>query len=489
MSAISFTTPSSAAVATQSNWLTSLAVFNAVTAPALNAVKPSIDTMETRSWGSQDITGLFEVLKGGKNYVENNNGFHFEEDRLNTIINATGTTAGALAAVTYTIVAADTITSFPPVNLPYIATGTVGFPSLGGPTLVPVRVHEELVFPGDIRGKVTAVSTNTFTCTPTGSVDLPTTIATDEIYSNGLSTPEGFEGQIDSNNWREHVVYWNSEIMTEAHKTTGTAMTQALWFIQDNADGSKGYTWWFKGQKNAFKQFRNKREQRWVNGNSVTNATTLPVNYSAQYQQVNGLIPFAQSFGNNFTYDLITGQTQADFETIIIDSLNKNAGSTENCLYESIAYKSVMQSWLRVEMQNGGIQYNALGGKDAYVSLDFDSFKLLNYTFHNKVYSMFSDPTTLGSVSAVYKNFAFGVPMESNMYQCVEKKEKVDVPPMRINYLKLGTTSREWIETVTGGAIPNYTNNFDTATITFRSENSPEFFGANRWFTITGKNL
>jgi len=205
MSGISFTTPSSVAVETQSNWVSSAAVYN--------AIKPSIDPMETRSWGSQDITGLFEVLKGGTNYVENNNGYHFEEDRLNTIINATGTTVAALGAVVYTMVAADTITGFPAVNLPYIATGTVGFPSLGGPTLIPVRLHEELVFPGNIRGKVTAVSGATFTAIPTGSDNLPTTIATDEIYSNGLSTPEGFEGQIDSNNWREHVVYWNSEIM------------------------------------------------------------------------------------------------------------------------------------------------------------------------------------------------------------------------------------------------------------------------------------
>jgi hypothetical protein len=204
---------------------------------------------------------------------------------------------------------------------------------------------------------------------------------------------------------------------------------------------------------------------------------------------VNGLIPFAESFGSNFTYDLTTGQTKDDFSNIVIDSLAKNAGATENCLYEDIKYKDVLQDWLTVEMQNGSLQYNQLGGKDAYVSLDFDSFKLLGYTFHNKVYSLFNDPTTLGSASSAYRNFAFMVPMENNMYQCVEKKEKVDVPPMRINYLKSGETSREWIETLTGGAIKAYTNNSDVAKIDFRSENSPEFFGANRWATIKGANL
>jgi len=484
MSDISFLTPSSSAVETQSNWVNSNSYF-------LSVIKPSVDTMEVRSWGSQDVTGLFEVLKGGKNYVENNHGYHFEEDRLNMIIHATGTTVGALGAVTYTVVAGDTITSWPPVEPPYIATGTAGYPSLGGPTLNPVRVHEILVFPGNIKGKVTAVSGATFTCTPINTTDLPTTLSSDEIYSDGISIPEGFEDQIASNNWREHTVQWHTEIFADAHKTTGTAMTQATWFKVEAYEGNPGgYLWWFKGQKNAFKQFRNKREQTWLTGEAVTNTTTMPANYSAQFQTVNGLIPFCKSFGNNFTYDLTTGQTKEDFQNIIIDSLAKNAGATDNCLYEAISYKAVLQSWLSVEMQNGAIVYdNVVGGKDAFMSLDFEGFKLLGYRFYNKVYSPFSDPTGLGSADSVYKNFAFMVPLENNMYKTVEQKEKVDCPPMRINYLKAGDTSREWIETLTGGAIKNYTNNSDVAKLDFKSECSPEFFGANRFASITGADL
>ena len=477
--AYAFTTPSTVAVATQSNWVSSAAYYN--------VLKPSIGKEEAKSWGSQDITGLFENIKGGTNYVEANHGLHFEEDRINTIIHATGTTQAALAAVTYTVVSGDTITSFPGVYEPYIATGTVGFPSLGGPTLNPVRVHEDLVFPGGIYGKVTAVSGATFTCTPTGTTNLPTVISTDEIWSLGLSVPEGFKEQIASENYREHVVYWKSAIMVEAHETTGTAMVQATW-IPFEYNGQTMYNWWFKGQKNAHKKMRNKRELKWVFGEAVTNTTTLAANYSAQYTQVSGLIPFAQSFGNNVTYDLTTGQTQQEFETLIIDTLSKNAASTENCLYESIAYKSVLQGWVSDVMQNGALEYNSMNGKDAYVSLDLDGFKLLGYTFHNKVYSVFNDPTLAGNVSSEYKNFAFMVPMQNDTYQCVEKKEKVECPALRVNYLKMGSVNREWVETLTGGAIPAPTNNGDYAKIDFRSENSPEFFGANRWATIAGVN-
>lgn len=470
--ATAYNTPSTVQVATQSNWLASNAVYD--------MRKPYIDATETKSWGSQDVTGLIEKL-GGKNYVTANFGRHFEEDRLDMIIHATGTTQAALGAVTYTLVAGDTITSWPSVEDPYIATGT----DLGGATLIPVRVHEILVFPGDIRGKVTAVSTNTFTCTPTGSEDLPTTISTDEIWSLGLSTPEGFTGQITSANWREHVVTWKSEIMVDAHESTGTAMTQETWISFDGPDGQKMYSWWFKGQKNALKQFNNKKEMRWVFGEEVTNATTLASNYSAQYTQTNGLIPFAKSFGNNPTYDLTTGMTLDDFQTIIIDTLNKNAGATENALYEAINVKKVLDAFLRVEMQNGGIQYNALGGKEGYVNLGFSHFTVLDYTFHNKVYEVFNNPT----MGVGYRNFAFWCPLEKNMYKIDGEKEKVEVPAMRVNYLKMGDTSREMIETLTGGAIKAYTNNSDIAKIDFRSENAFEAFGSNRFGTLEGVDL
>ena len=474
---ISFNTPSSVMVATQSNWTASNTVYD--------LRMPSIESKEAHPWGSQDVTGLFEKFNGGKNYVEANFGRHFEEDRLDTVINATGTTVGSLGAVTYTIVSADTITGFPSVQLPYIATGTAGFPSLGGTVLVPVRVHEKLVFPGNIIGKVTAVSGATFTCTPTGTTDLPTTLATDEITSLGLSVPEGFKDQITSNNWREHVVYWNSEIMRDAHESTGTAMVQKTW-IPFTYNGETKYIWWFKGQQGAYKQMRNKREMSLVFGQAVTNATTLPANYSAQYQQTNGLIVFAESFGNNTPYDLTTGMTLEDLKTIIIDTWSKNAGATENCLYESISFKDVIGSLLRVEMQNGAIQYDQLsGGKEAYVNLDFDSWKILGYTVHDTVYSVFNNPTLIAQGSK-YKNFAFSVPMQNDMYQCAERKEKVDCPPMRINYLKMGDQNREWKETLTGW---DYNNNGDYAKIDFLSECAFEGFGSNRFLTIYGKDL
>jgi hypothetical protein len=45
------------------------------------------------------------------------------------------------------------------------------------------------------------------------------------------------------------------------------------------------------------------------------------------------------------------------------------------------------------------------------------------------------------------------------------------------------------METLTGGAIGAYTNNGDYGKIDIRSECAAEFFGANRWGSVTGANL
>jgi hypothetical protein len=110
--------PSTVQVATQQNYLASNSLYD--------LRKPVIDPTEAQIWGTGDITGLMDKL-GGKNFVPSSFYRHFETTRLHSIVNASGTTQAALAAVTYTIAAADTINPFPDgVYDPYIATGFVG---------------------------------------------------------------------------------------------------------------------------------------------------------------------------------------------------------------------------------------------------------------------------------------------------------------------------------------------------------------------------
>ena len=153
-----------------------------------------------------------------------------------------------------------------------------------------------------------------------------------------------------------------------------------------------------------------------------------------------------------------------------------------------ILVREQVDAFIRTNMQNGGIQYNALGGTEkAYVDFGFDSFRQLGYSFHDMTYQLFNDPTLLGGLEA-YRNLLIGVPMGKGIYKLGDEKEKTQVPALRINYKKLGGYSREWEEFPTGGANGTYTNQTDIRTINMRSENGAEFFGNNKYFTVQGQN-
>lgn len=467
--------PSTVQQATQQNYLASNAIYD--------MRKPVIDPNEAQIWGSGDITGLMDKL-GGKNYVSSSFYRHFETTRLHTIINATGTTQAALAPVTYTMVSANTIPAYPnAVYDPYIATNATVI-------LLPVRAQDVLIFPGGtnglgIQGRVDSVnqSAGTFEVYPLGTTDLPTTISTDNIVNIGASNVEGGTMPL-SMNFRDNVYYNVTQTMNDVFSDTGTSMAEQMWVTFTNG-GVTGNVWTLKGIASTHKRFRNFIELRNVASDPVTNTTTLPNNL---YTQTQGLIPFAQSYGNNTTYDIGTGLTLDDYNNLITDQIDKNKGSVENSQWMGILVREQIDAFIRTNMQNGGVQYNALGGTPkAYVDFGFDSFRQLGYTFHDMTYQLFNDPTLLGGIEA-YRNLLIGVPMGMDIYKLGDEKEKVSVPPLRMNYKKLGGYSREWEEWPTGGANGVYTNQDDLRTINMRSENGIECFGSKNYFTVQGEN-
>lgn len=466
--------PSSVQIATQQNYLASNAIYD--------MRKPVIDPTEAQVWGSGDITGLIDLL-GGKNFIPSSFYRHFETTRLHTIVNATGITQAALAPATYTIVAADNIVNYPdqygtaPFD-PYVQFTTVAH-------LLPVRAQDVLLFPNNIFGRVESVnqSEGTFVVYPTGTTDLPTTLSTDNIVNLGASNVEG--GTMpNSMNYRDNVYYNVTQTMNDTFSDSGTSMAEALWITFTN-EGVTGNVWYLKGIASTHKRFRNFIEMRNLVSEPVTNTTTLPDN---NYTQTEGLIPFAKSYGNNTTYDIGTGLTLDDYNNLVTDQIDKNKGDVENSQWMGILVRAQIDAFIRTNMQNGGVQFNALGGTEkAYVDFGFSSFRVLGYTFHNMTYQLFNDPTLLGGIES-YRNLLVGVPMSKDIYKLGDTKEKSTVPPLRINYKKAMNYSREWEEFPTGGANGVYTNNTDLRTINMRSENGIECFGNNRYYTVQGEN-
>jgi hypothetical protein len=471
-------TPSAIAVATEHNWVGSAQIYN--------ILKPSIDPSLAKVWGNQNFTGLFDILAGGKNPVASLQYRHYEEDRLHTIIKATGTSAVAAANVTYTIVSGYSVTPYPASAVsPYIATGTTV-------TLMPVRVGDTLSFPGDIRGTVTSINAaaGTFVVTPdSATVALPTTVSTDQIINMGVSVGEDADTPT-SLNFRLNEYSNNMQIMVDAHKVTGSASAEQTWVPFQGENGQTAYLWYYKGQHDTSKRFDNFREFNLLAGKKITNTTTMAT-YDATLLKTEGLDTFAQSYGNITSYSLVTGITLSDFETMAIDQLDKNKAAAENSIWASIRLRQGIDGFIRDTMKQGAILYNSFtGGKEQAVNFGFDSFTTLGYTFHLKTYQLFNDPTTFGATGQKWSNYGWVVPMEQSTYRLGEMKEKVDVPPVRMNYQSQtpagGTFSREKEEWLTGGTNGIYTTTTDNVKLNFRSTFGFEGFGANRFAVMQG---
>lgn len=470
--ATAFNTPAGVQVATQLNWIASNAAYS--------LIKPTIDPNEAKVWGTQDVTGLMENL-GGINYIEGVAYRHFEEDRLHQVIIATGTSGALGATITYTIDASDYIASYPSsANEPYVATGTQV-------NLIPVRVNEVLLFPNGAQGIVTAVSqsAHTFDCVSTNGTVLPTTTTADTIINLGVSVGEG-KDMPSSFNVREHVYYNMAEIMSDAHTATGTSLGIKTW-VEYEFKGQKQAKWWFKGQSATYRRFRNFREMKLVTGESVTSSSTAAATYDATLARTEGLIPFSTSYNAQNTFNVNSGLTLEDYQNIFIDQLDKNKGTSEYAVWSSIKNVAAIQSFVRSEMKQGGVQYGAFsGGEKQYVDFGFNSFQTLGYTSHLMTYQAFNDPTLLGAAGFTYSDLSLFIPMNKEIYAIGDKKEKTMVPSIRVNYVKNGDTNREWEEFLTGGTGGVYTNTVDTIQINFRSHAGFEGFGANRFGALAG---
>lgn len=470
---MSFNTPSTVQVQGQHNWIGSNTAYN--------LLKPTIDPIEAKVWGTQDLTGLMEQL-GGTNYVKAISYRHMEEDRIHQVIIATGTAGAAGVAVTYTMDATDYMATYPATAVePYVATGTQV-------NLLPVRVNDILLFANGTQAVVTVVTPSgpTFVATPTNNGVCPTTTSADNIINLGVSVGEG-KDQPTSFNPRSFVYYNMAEIMNDTYSNTGTTLGEATWQSYEWKGQTKD-VWWFKGQSTTFRRFRNFREMKLVTGEKVVSASAINT-YDPTLTRTEGLIPFASSYNAVVQFNITAGLTLDDYQTLITDSIDKNAGTSEYSVWTSIRNRQAIETFIRAEMKEGAIQYNAFsGGKKQYVDFGFDSFQTLGYTSHLMTYQPFNNPTMLGAAGFSYGDLSIFIPMNKEIYAIGDSMQKTDVPALRINYVKNDTNRGEWEEWMLGGTGGIYTNGNDSISINFRSHCGAEFFGANRYVTLQGVN-
>lgn len=471
-------TPSNVQQATTHNWLGSQAQFN--------ILKPTIDPKHYETYGEEDITGLMTIM-GTKNPVRSLQYRHFEDDRLHTIVRAAGTTAGADTNVVYTVDSAFTMTGFPTVFDPYLDPSfTDQAPNASGTTtLHPVRLFETVLFNNKVQGTVVAITTTTFTvANDIAGEALPTVTNADDIVLMGVTVGEGSD-TAPGVNLRQDVYDNVLQIMSDSAKATGTSMGEQTWVNFEGKDGRMGYMWYYKQQDETLRRFKNFRELALVAGKRNTNTTNLTA-VDATILKTEGLYEFASSFNGDTNYNIAAGLSLQDFESLVTDNLDQNNGAMENCLMASINTRNSIDNFIRPEMQQGGVLYNAFdGSEEQAVNFGFSTFRVLGYTFHLKTYRLLNNPTLLGA-NDLFNNSALVLPMDKMAYAVGYEKKKETVGSFRMNYMVNDGRSREMEEWLTGGTDNVYTNQNDSVTMNLRTHFGFEGFGSPRFNVLQG---
>jgi hypothetical protein len=374
---------------------------------------------------------------------------------------------------------------------PYVVGSEAGIPVSGG-TTNPVRVQDILSIPdgsgGSVEAMVTAATGTTFTCYPTqaGGI-IPATISNvTQIIISGNAWGE-MTDQPTSRNTSLIRYSNNAQIFKGAHAASGSAMGIQMWVQVPTKDGGFGWAWYMKGQRDERIRFLNEQEIQNVTGLQLTNLTLAALQPTTV--KTRGLIPDIQANGNPFNFSAIAGVQLSDFENLNV-VLTANRGSKENTLWEGLLFTQSVDRVMRDTLKNGAIQYGTFEGmnKEKAISFGFNSFELNGYTYHRKAYDLFNHPKYLGAKQFNYTNSAILIP-SGNVAASFSPgpKAKEMVPSLRVNYVKLGTYSRELEEWMTGGANGVYTNSLDQLQYNLRGHLGMEAFGLNRYAYMTGK--
>jgi hypothetical protein len=480
-------TPGAYGVRTQWNYVSTLGVISGI---ANSVHKPEIGEMLVKRYGSQLITGLLDMA-GAKAPVSSLQYAHYEEDRIMPKVKATNGGAGAAGGtVVFTVDSSSDLTFGQ--SAPYGGSGANY--ETGA---IPVRLNDlVLIKPGAgtvsastyIRGIVVAVSVSatpgasTFSVAPLDSADtIPSIPSADEIiitgnaFGEGSSKPEGRSSAVLSYNN-------NLQIMREAFDITGSEKDAVLWFkVKDASTGKEGWVWSLKGESDCYVRALNYRESNMIISEKITNyanagITAISGTSGTPIKTTEGMIPAILGGGNITNYSGVTGWTLADGEAWVVEA-DKQKAAKENFVWAGINLSLAIDKELRNNFQNGAITFGGYSfDKDASVNLQFDSFKLGNYTFHKKTYDLFNDVQLFGADGYNFKNEAIVIPADTAR----DAKTGEKVPSLRMRYLQGpdGSNSRDMRHVVRDMFAITGSDKFECEYI---SESGLEMFGVNRY--------
>lgn len=299
------------------------------------------------------------------------------------------------------------------------------------------------------------------------------------IFGNAHGEGSGLPASLSS----KTTTYTNNlQIIKDSFRISKSEKNVMTWIPFTDENGKSAPMWYLNEEKNLYRRHMNNRELSLLLGRNISN-TVLSDLYSGTdntpIATTNGLIPEVLANGINNTYSSISGWTVADGYNLV-KSLDKENGSYENLLMVGIDLSIDIDTEMKNTFQNGGVQFNAFGGKsEQAVKFGFDSFKLSNYTFHKKVYKAMNDVQTMGAVGYTFPSEGIVIPMDKQY----DYSSKAMADSLRIRYSQApdGSESRLMKHTVRD---LNAITGDDVYACDYLSQIGFELFAANRFAYI-----
>ena len=455
-------TPSSTAVATTSNYVSSSdLIASGDTSAAFH--KRDVDEQLVKRYGNQGITGLMELL-GSKKETSSQTFEHYEETFLHNQF--AGTISGGTGTLTVDQVDTD------------------GGDSSGANKQSAVRDGDLLL---GASGSMYYVTSQT---DDNGDEFIIKNVADNALASNGADTEFAIvgnafaeqTGQPDGLTPKVHHYSNKCQIIKESFVVSGSEATNAVYVKVNSPEHGTGYLWYLQGEADTYQRFLDYSELAMIVGDAGDgslyndNAATQT---GGKVTTTEGLLKFIENKGQSM--DLGSSAiTMADFDAAV-KSLDKYRGAKEMALYAGINLSLDIDDLLAAQgaYAAGGANYGTFANnKDMALNLGFNSFSRGGYTFHKKTYDLFNRPDLLGAATFKYNGYGMCIPMDSQR----DAKSGESIPSLRMRYKAANGYSREMEHWLTGGAIlQNKTSEVDELRCNYRTERGFEGFAPNRF--------
>ena len=353
------------------------------------------------------------------------------------------------------------------------------------------RLNRIVQFQGsNIIGTITAIDTTNptahiYTIAPnqvtddlTGTITSGDAIIyTGNTFAEGTGTGNGITP--DAITYRN-----NTMIIKEKYEVTGSEATNMSWIEVANADGSTGYLWYLKGERDTYTRFQDATTLALLISEPITNTaefTALSGINGSLPRSTKGLFPEIRDLGNTLNYSQNTWDlTQLD---IVIDQLDRERGAPEYSVPCGTDWYKESDDFLYDLFQNGAVSYGAFNGqKEIAISLGFSSFNRRGYNFHFKKFDGFNHPQSLGAPGFEYPGMAVFIPMDQQLDTATNEK----VPSLGIRYKTDGQGyDRDIKHWYTGSVnIETPTDDVDVLRTHYLTDKGIDLYGGNRFFLV-----